>query len=168
MAKPGNRLSCCKGNIKTKQITLTSISITLQEGMLTKNLHHFSSFDLDRQIVQASIKATNLVSTTWPPTRERRARDKVLSIGNYTVGLVAVRHSTICTGGISNIVQIFANESGTRLQIMTRQIKLKNDWTVKFSMKKASRENIICKQLSTWLIFSCSLLVCSWAMLKQC
>ena len=64
MAELGNRLSFCKGNIKTKQITLTSISITLHEGMLTKNLHHFSSFDLDRQIVQARIRATVLVSTT--------------------------------------------------------------------------------------------------------
>ena len=66
--------------------------------MLTKNLHNFSSFDLDRQIVQASIRAGILVSTIWPPTKERRARDKVLSIGNYIVGLVAARNSTTRTG----------------------------------------------------------------------
>ena len=164
MAELGNRLSYCKGNIKTKQTTLTSISITLHVGILT--------FDLHRHIVQASIGANSLVSTTWPPTKESIVRDKVLSIGNYIVVLVAVRRSTICTGGISNIVQIFANKNVTLLKIMTRQIKLENDWTVNVFMniqwKKASRENMICKQLSTWLIFSCSLLVCFWAMLKQC
>ena len=102
--------------------------------MLTKNLHHFSSFDLDRQIVQVSIGPTNLASTTWPPTQEGRAWDKVLSIGNYIVGLVAVKHSTICTGGISNIVQIFANKNVTLLKIMTRQINWRMMWNVKFSM----------------------------------
>ena len=56
------------------------------------------------------------------------------AVSNYIVVLVAVRSSTTCTGGISNIVQIFANKNVTLLKIMTRQIKLKNDWTVKFSM----------------------------------
>ena len=144
MAELGNRLSYCKGNIKTKQTTLTSISITLHVGILT--------FDLHRHIVQASIGANSLVSTTWPPTKESIVRDKVLSIGNYIVGLVAERRSTTCTGGISNIVQIFANKNVTLLKIMTRQIKLENDWTVNVFMniqwKKASRENMICKQLS--------------------